>query len=237
MGWIGVDLDGTLAEYHGFAVPEVIGKPIAPMVDRVKRWLSVGKEVRIVTARVCPNGEGDNPDPEPWKELEEVEGHIRRWCLEHIGEELEVTCQKDYMMEQLWDDRAIQVEFNMGRVLYGEAEDGRDISGQSDEPLEGIEGVGADKVVAQSEDTPETASLTSLRESIDRVLSVCGGKPDFLKVDAIIDLVRPIVDRNKWLEGVNEKAEASALEWRDRHIGGHEHYLNHLNDALQDGDV
>ena len=96
------------------------------------------------------------------------------------------------------------------------------------------------EVVAQSEDTPETAevsdtaSLTSLRESIDRVLSVCGGKPDFLKVDAIIDLVRPIVDRNKWLEGVNvetshamlsikdqiheqreraEKAEASALEW------------------------
>ena len=87
------------------------------------------------------------------------------------------------------------------------------------------------------DEVSDTASLTSLRESIDRVLSVCGGKPDFLKVDAIIDLVRPIVDRNKWLEGVNEKAEASALEWRDRHIGGHEHYLNHLNDALQDGDV
>jgi len=77
------------------------------------------------------------------------------------------------------------------------------------------------------DEVSDTASLTSLRESIDRVLSVCGGKPDFLKVDAIIDLVRPIVDRNKWLEGVNvetshamheqreraEKAEASALEW------------------------
>jgi hypothetical protein len=35
--WVGVDLDGTLAEYHGFKGPEHIGKPIPKMVARVKR--------------------------------------------------------------------------------------------------------------------------------------------------------------------------------------------------------
>ena len=53
-GWIGVDLDGTLAEYHGWNGS--IGKPIAPMVDRVKRWLAEGVEVRIMTARVSNRG-------------------------------------------------------------------------------------------------------------------------------------------------------------------------------------
>jgi len=28
-GWIGVDLDATLAEYQGFTAPDDIGKPIA----------------------------------------------------------------------------------------------------------------------------------------------------------------------------------------------------------------
>ena len=56
MGWIGVDLDGTLAEYHGWHDDGRIGKPILPMVARVKKWLAEGKEVRIVTERVWPLG-------------------------------------------------------------------------------------------------------------------------------------------------------------------------------------
>ena len=36
-GWIGVDLDATLAYYDGFKGPEHIGEPIPQMVDRVKR--------------------------------------------------------------------------------------------------------------------------------------------------------------------------------------------------------
>ena len=35
-GWIGVDLDGTLAEYHGWKGSEHIGPPIPLMVERVK---------------------------------------------------------------------------------------------------------------------------------------------------------------------------------------------------------
>lgn len=44
-GWIGVDLDGTLAEYHGWDDGR-IGAPIPKMVQRVKQWLAEGKEVR-----------------------------------------------------------------------------------------------------------------------------------------------------------------------------------------------
>jgi len=42
-GWIGVDLDGTLAHYEGFKGAQHIGEPISPMVERVKRWLAEGK--------------------------------------------------------------------------------------------------------------------------------------------------------------------------------------------------
>lgn len=52
-GWIGIDLDGTLAEYDGWKGVEHIGKPIPSMVKRVKEWISEGKDVRIFTARVC----------------------------------------------------------------------------------------------------------------------------------------------------------------------------------------
>lgn len=33
--WIGVDLDGTLAEYHGWQGPDNIGSPVQPMVERM----------------------------------------------------------------------------------------------------------------------------------------------------------------------------------------------------------
>ena len=54
-GWIGVDLDGTLAEYDGWVGPQHIGKPVPLMVDRVKRMLDYGEDVRIFTARVHKN--------------------------------------------------------------------------------------------------------------------------------------------------------------------------------------
>ena len=61
--WIGVDLDGVLSNSGGSGenydvigvrtqVCVWIGDPVPDMVDRVKVWLSQGKEVRIFTARV-----------------------------------------------------------------------------------------------------------------------------------------------------------------------------------------
>jgi hypothetical protein len=51
-GWVGVDLDGTLATYNTWEGPEHIGEPIPEMVERVKAWRRDGRAVRIFTARV-----------------------------------------------------------------------------------------------------------------------------------------------------------------------------------------
>lgn len=107
-GWIGVDLDGTLAHYEGWVNECHIGTPIPIMVDRVKTWLAEGREVKIFTARVWDDN--GNRDVSPIRE------RIQAWCLMHIGRELEVTCQKDYGMIELWDDRAVRVVANTGIV-------------------------------------------------------------------------------------------------------------------------
>lgn len=111
-GWIAVDLDGTLAEYHGWVSPTDIGAPVAAMVERVKRWLAEGRDVRIFTARAYPGPyEADHPG--------EVEGAIKAWCREHVGRELPVTYEKDYGMVEPWDDRAVQVVPNTGQRVDG----------------------------------------------------------------------------------------------------------------------
>lgn len=100
-GWIGVDLDGTLAHYTKWQGIEFIGEPIPLMVDRVKAWLADGVEVRIFTARA---GE---PASLPY---------IWKWCQEHIGQALKVTNVKDYHMFELWDDRAVGINHNEGTI-------------------------------------------------------------------------------------------------------------------------
>jgi hypothetical protein len=107
-GWIGVDLDGTLAEYHGWKGVDVIGAPIPAMVERVKQWLAEGRDVRIFTARVATDDT-----------LERLTArkHIAAWTLRHVGAELPATNVKDFGMVELWDDRAVTVEQNTGRAL------------------------------------------------------------------------------------------------------------------------
>lgn len=106
-GWIGVDLDGTLAHYDHWEGVEHIGRPIPAMLSRIKAWLAAGKEVRIFTARVFgPQGVDARP-------------YIEAYCLEHLGVVLPVTCEKDYAMVELWDDRAVQVIPNTGARADG----------------------------------------------------------------------------------------------------------------------
>ena len=109
---IGVDLDGTLAKWFEDYVPDKIGEPIPEMVARVKRWLGCGHDVVILTARVHP---GDSEERR--QEAEVSRAAIQKWCLEMFGRELEVTCMKDPMMIQIWDDRAVTVEQDTGRIL------------------------------------------------------------------------------------------------------------------------
>lgn len=111
--WIGVDFDGTLATYEDGMPPGTLGRPIAPMVERVKAWLAAGEDVRIMTARVHPNPERD---PLLWGPVDAAEARvaIQKWCLQHLGRVLPVQCHKDGRMRELWDDRARRVEFNTG---------------------------------------------------------------------------------------------------------------------------
>lgn len=111
-GWIGVDLDGTLAHYDGWKGAEHIGEPIKPMVDRVMSWLRGGREVRIFTARVSHDG-----TPAREREALNARKAIERWMLQHLGFVLPVTNVKDYAMVELWDDRAVQVRMNTGEPV------------------------------------------------------------------------------------------------------------------------
>lgn len=106
-GWIGVDLDGTLAEYDHWRGADHIGKPIPAMARRVAGWLSEGREVRILTARVSGTPEERAAALRP----------IQIWCLRVFGMYLPVTCEKDYGMIELYDDRAVQVEMNTGKLI------------------------------------------------------------------------------------------------------------------------
>ena len=99
-GWIGVDLDHTLAEHHGYKGPKHIGAPIKLMVDRVKGWLKEGRDVRIFTARDAKSYPA-----------------IRRFCLENLGKTLKITRTKDRFMEVIYDDRAVGVEPNTGKLI------------------------------------------------------------------------------------------------------------------------
>ena len=101
-GWVGFDLDGTLAYYDGWKGYAHIGEPIPAMVAALRTYLDAGFPVRIFTARA------DHP-----LGVSAVED----WCLEHIGVRLPVTNVKDFACVTIYDDRAVQVESNTGRIV------------------------------------------------------------------------------------------------------------------------
>lgn len=113
-GWIGVDLDGTLAYYDTWRGSRHIGEPVPLMLQRVKDWIEAGRDVRIFTARVSPQALRVNNET-----LLEVESVIDAWCLKHVGRILPITHEKDMAMIELWDDRAVQVIPNTGRRADG----------------------------------------------------------------------------------------------------------------------
>ena len=114
--WIGVDLDGTLAIYNGQT--HEIGEPVPAMLFRVRKWLADGKKVKIMTARV-----GKSPGKRSMggtaSYIKEQHILIDSWCMEHFDQTLEITCEKDFRMSALWDDRAIQVIENTGERADG----------------------------------------------------------------------------------------------------------------------
>lgn len=112
-GYIGVDLDGTLAIWNGWI--EGIGEPIPLMVQRVKNWIARGTEVRIITARACLYVY-EKTSVIPELNVAEI-NRIQDWTEKHIGKRLSVQFWKDYEMLELWDDRARQVKMNTGILI------------------------------------------------------------------------------------------------------------------------
>jgi hypothetical protein len=109
MSWIGFDLDHTLAKYEsGMAERAEVGEPIPKMVAKAKGYLKAGYEVRIMTARV------NRMDGWDWHLQQRV---IQAWCIKNIGWALRVTCEKDFEMICLYDDRAVRVEEDTGEIL------------------------------------------------------------------------------------------------------------------------
>ncbi len=100
---IGVDLDGTLAEYDGWKGIEHIGRPIKKMIDFVKDLIESGEEVKIFTARAA------EPKSIPF---------IKNWLKDtDLPDDLEITNVKDIGMKRIYDDRAVQVLPNTGILL------------------------------------------------------------------------------------------------------------------------
>lgn len=111
-GWIGVDLDGTLALYDRWEGPGHIGEPIPAMVERVREWLALGFDVRIFTARISHDGSVQRMHEAAIGLLA-----INAWSLAQFDRHLPVTNLKDFAMIELWDDRCVQVETNKGTVM------------------------------------------------------------------------------------------------------------------------
>jgi len=103
-GWVGIDLDGTLAVYDKWRGADHIGRPVHKMVRRVIQWHREGKKVKIFTARVSSN----NPSRDISRKA------IEKWAKEHLGFVPEITAEKDYMCLEIWDDRCVQVVSNLG---------------------------------------------------------------------------------------------------------------------------
>ncbi len=100
--WIGVGLDGTLAHSEGAIDPAIIGEPVADMAARVRDWVKRGHTVKVFTPRAT-----------------EATGVtlVEQWLRDHDLPALEVVCEKDLHMLELWDSRTVQVIANSGKPV------------------------------------------------------------------------------------------------------------------------
>lgn len=101
-GWLGIDLDGTLAYYNGWKGPDNIGEPIPKMMERVKKWKAAGIRLKIFTARASI------PSQIP---------PVKKWLEKHGLGDLEITNKKDFQMIEIWDDNCVQVIKNTGEPV------------------------------------------------------------------------------------------------------------------------
>ena len=128
-GWIGFDLDGTLAKYNGWKGIDHIGEPVKPMVELIKKLHYQGRRVKILTARIAPMKLEDGTIGQQYKTEPNGDGggtrqyacqYINDWCHFNLGFVPEIVFAKDHLMIELYDDRVKQVEPNTGLVIEDE---------------------------------------------------------------------------------------------------------------------
>lgn len=100
---IGLDLDGTIAEYNGWKGISYIGNPIQPIIDAALEKEKEGYEIIILTARAA------DPRSIPI---------IKNWLRNHNLPNWRITDRKDSSMKEIWDDLAKTVKFNEGTFLH-----------------------------------------------------------------------------------------------------------------------
>jgi len=115
--WIGIDLDGTLAVAADKFDPHSIGKPVPAIVKMVRDFIAQGKRVKIFTARVCITGQKSDAGTADLAFSLYQHALISVWLSEIFYTALEVTCVKDFLCEQIYDDRAWRVETNTGEII------------------------------------------------------------------------------------------------------------------------
>lgn len=104
---VGFDLDRTLAIYDTWRGVHHVGAPVLPMVQRIAEYLALGEfEVVIFTARW-------------WYEEDRavIKAAIDAFCMEHFGRTFEITNIKSPKLARIYDDIAVSVEANTGKIL------------------------------------------------------------------------------------------------------------------------
>lgn len=101
-GWIGMDLDGTLAYDDPLSGMSKIGDPVPKMLALVRKFQKEGYRVKIFTARASDSRQVPL---------------IREWLKQNGLPDFEITNIKDYEMIRLYDDRAVQVIPNTGELV------------------------------------------------------------------------------------------------------------------------
>lgn len=101
-GWIGVDLNGTLARYVDGQPHEHIGEPVPKMLARVRAWLEQDITVKVVTVRASDPG---------------AVLRIRQWLDRHGLQRVDITDRKAPDCWEMWDDRCVQVIPNTGEPV------------------------------------------------------------------------------------------------------------------------
>jgi len=102
------DFDGVLCEYNGWRGHNIIGEPIAEMIDLVKKLHERGHTLKLSTTRLNPYPFGDErPDQDVL--LGNAEHYIRVWLKKQGIEECfcEITGYKPYG-DYYIDDKALR---------------------------------------------------------------------------------------------------------------------------------